>query len=105
MGRVRRGGEHLRSTHIRAAEHADLAIRAGQARGPFNRVVAVGRFIPEWVKLAFGIKAPPRVLHDHDVTMGGEKDPGRRVLTIVRRACQQHRKRAVGLRTVDVGDE
>jgi hypothetical protein len=82
MWGIRRGGEHLCCADIGAAEHTNAAIRVGQAGRPFNRVVAVIRLVPEWIKLAFGIKTSPGVLQDDDIAVRSEIHPRRRVFAI-----------------------
>ena len=41
MGRMCDGGQHLRRTYVRSAEHPNFSVCTWQARGPFNSVVAI----------------------------------------------------------------
>src|SRR6201998_1226392 len=106
MGRTRDGSEQLRGTDVRAAEHADFAVRLRQGRGPFDGVVAVLRFVAEGIPLAFGGESSADVLnHDEIAASGRLHAKGARVVLVRGGALQQDGVFSVGPRTIDVGIE
>ena len=73
-GEVRRvadGCEHLRSSHVGPAEHADFAVGIRQGGGPFDGVVAVVGLVFEGIPLALGGVAAAHILHDDQVAARG----------------------------------
>src|SRR4029077_19154396 len=70
-GEVRRmsdGREHLRRTDVRAAEHADLAVRIRLRGDPLDRVVAVVRFVDERIPIAVGGVAAAYILQKNHIS-------------------------------------
>ncbi len=109
-GRRGGGGQPLGRAHVGRAIHADLAVGAGQAGGPFDAVVAVvpviGVFVEDPVRGALAAD----VLDHHDVAVGGV--PVRRLEArrlnlrrglAVLGAHQDDRDRVLGRGPIDVG--
>ena len=64
---MRHRGQHLRRADVRAAEHADLAVRIGKRRRPFDGVVAVLRLVLERIELSLRVEPSTHVLLDDDI--------------------------------------
>ena len=103
----------LREPDVRAADHADLAVRPRLRGRPLHRVVAVRRLLPHGVELALGAVAPPAVLVEGGVTPRGEVAPGPGIAVaagvgrppVVRRPLQDHGERPVTGGQVHLGRE
>ena len=101
----------LGGPRIRAANGTDIAITPGLGGEPFDGVVAVaedaGSVVSEWVKFTVRSEPAAHVLDDYGVAPPG-KEFGRAdrdlraPILIVRRALQQDRKRAGGVRAGDI---
>src|SRR5208282_6067891 len=70
MRRRLRGCVVLHQPQVRLADRPDLAVRPGQARSPFYRVVAIRRLLDERRELPFRAESSARVLHHQHVTAG-----------------------------------
>ena len=109
-GRLHHGGTPLRLGVVRASEHADLTVRAGEPGGPLNRVVAVLELLVARGELAVRGVAATDVLHHDDVAARSEEH---RVgvhqvdvdVLVVRLSGQQHRVTTVVCGPVDVGPQ
>ena len=67
-------GHPLGEAHERDAEHADVAVAAGQTGRPLHRVVAVLEVAAgDVARVAVGREPAPRVLEDHHVVLGDER--------------------------------
>ena len=100
------GREHLRRAHIRAAEHAHLAVGVRQRCGPLYSVVAIFGLVLEGVPLAFAGVAAAHILHyHHEAALHCLLRKVRRVVLVVGRALQQHGKRPIARGPVNIGIE
>src|SRR5262249_49157142 len=70
----RRGQQILRGAHIRLPDRANLAIRPGQLRCPFDGVVPIVRFVDQWVVMQVTLRSEPAagVLYHKDIATGNE---------------------------------
>ncbi len=59
--------EHLGCPDIGTAKHTYLAVGVRQSRSPFDRIVAIVRFVLEGIPLPIGAIATTNVLDDDDV--------------------------------------
>ena len=109
-GGCHHGGTPLRLGVVRASEHADLTVRAGEPGGPLDRVVAVVELLVARGELAVRGVAATDVLHHDDVAARSEEH---RVgvhqvdvdVLVVRLSGQQHRVTTVVCGPVDVGPQ
>ena len=103
---MRHRGQHLRRSDVRAAEHADLPVRIGKRRRPFDGVVAVLRLVLERIELSLRVEPSTYVLLDDDIARRREIAsllPS--AAPIVRRALEKGGEAALASRPVDVRDE
>ena len=106
VGRVRRGGQHLRRADVGAAPHADPSVGVRERGRPLDGVEAVVGFVPERIELAFGVEPAAHVLPDHHVAGGGERTRlADAALPVVRRALEQRGEAAFRVGPVHVGHE
>src|SRR6267143_265654 len=88
------------------ADHPDLAIGAGELRGPLHRVVAVfpvGRVVTEVFDVAARLLTPAHVLPDKDVAARGPPAPRAVQYPAIGRPLHHHTEGPVAHRPRDVG--
>ena len=105
---VRRPGnrrQHLDDAQVRAARHADLAIRPRLHSGPLDRIKSVIHLGEERCKLPARLIPAPRVLDDDRVVRAERLCRPLPRRPVVRRANQDHGPWPLPRRQVDVGDQ
>ena len=100
--RLRHRREHLSRAHVRAAEHAHLAVGVVKRSSPFDRVVSVLTLVTEGIELAAGIKTATGVLQHDDIAARSQEGAGRSVAPVVRCALEQDRKLAGSRGAIDI---
>src|SRR6266516_5553018 len=108
MRRMRDGRQHLRGSNVRTSKHPHLAVGIGQRGRPLHSVIAVVRFMLEWIPFAVRCVASTNVLNDYDIAAGcslhTEADRVRADL-VVWSALQKNRKVPVRFWPIDVSSK